>query len=90
MQSHLLAGVLARLDPFDDLAVNEVGANRVHRAVVPGGEQLLAKGEPPGGVLLLFALPSRLLLTLRDCIQHVIPAAAQRPHLPENAANHYL
>lgn len=80
--SHLLACVLARLHAFDDLSVNEICANRVRGAVVPGRKQLLAKAERPGGVVSLFTLPSHLLLTLRDRIQHVIPTAAQRPHLP--------
>lgn len=87
MRCHLLASVLARLDAFDDLSVNEICANRVHGAVVPGRKQLLAKAEPPGDVLFLFALPSHLLLTLRDRIQHVIPAAAQRAHLPTTQQN---
>lgn len=48
---------------------------------MPGCEQFLADEKTPGGVLLVLALPPHLLLALRHCIQHMLPIAAQRPHL---------
>lgn len=66
---HHVAGVLARLDPLDDLPIYELRTDGIHWAVVPGREHLLAERKPPGGVL--------LLLALGHFIQHMSAAAAQ-------------
>lgn len=64
-----------------DLFVDELCAHLVLLAVVPGGEDLLTEEETPGSVLLLPSSPLHFLLTLGDGIHHVLPAAAQSPHL---------
>lgn len=81
MARHLLTDVVSGLDSLDDLSVNQICADRIQGAVVPGCEQLLSDGQSPGGVLLLPALSPHLLLALRHGIKHVLSTAAQRPHL---------
>lgn len=80
-EPHLLRGVLFWLDPFDDLLVDELGADRVCSAVVPRCEQFFTERESPGAFALLPALPPHFLLALRHAVHHVTPTAAQRPHL---------
>lgn len=70
---------------MDDLFVDEVCADFVLFAVMPGGEDLLAKEETPGSVLLLSSSPLYFLLTLGDGVHHVLPAAAQSPHLQDRS-----
>lgn len=55
-----------------DLLIDEVRADWIRSAVVPGCEDLLAEEQAPGGVPLLPALPLHVLLALRDGIQDVI------------------
>lgn len=86
MWAHLFTLVLAALQPVDKLSVDEVCADRVLLAVVPGGEDLLAEEETPGSVLLLPSSPLHLLLTLGDGVHHVLPPAAQSPHLQDRSA----
>lgn len=63
--------------------VDEVGADGILAGAVPGGEDLLAEVEAPGRVALVRAPLLHQLLALRDGIQDVVPAPAQRPHLPQ-------
>lgn len=79
--AHLLTLVLSRLQAMDDLLVDEVCAELVVTAVMPGGEDLFTEDETPGGVLLLASPPLCVLLTPGDGVHHVLPAAAQSPHL---------
>lgn len=89
MALHLLTLVLSKLQAVDDLLVDEVCADLVLFTVVPGGENLLTEEETPGSMLLLPSPPLHLLLTLGDCIHHVLPAAAQSPHLQDRATVNY-
>ena len=77
----LLRPVLFRLEAPDDLSVDDVGADEVPRAVVPGREQLLLEEQLPQGRLALVALPPHFVLALRDGVHHVPPVAAQGPQL---------
>lgn len=79
--AHLSTLILSQLQTMDDLFVNEVRADLVLSAVMPGGEDLLAEKQTPGSVLLLPSSPLYFLLTLGDGVHDVIPAAAQSPHL---------
>lgn len=81
MLTYLLTLVLAILQSSNDLSVDEVCAGAVQAAVMPGGEDLFAEVETPGGMLLLPTLPPHLLLTLRDGIHHVLMPTAERPYL---------
>lgn len=83
LAQHLLTLVLSELQAVDDLLVDEVRADLVLFTVVPGGEDLLTEEQTPGSVLLLASPPLRLLLTLGDGIHHMLPAAAQSPHLED-------
>lgn len=49
---------------MDDLSVNELGADLILFAIMPGGEDLLAEGEAPGGVLFLPSSPFDFLFAL--------------------------
>lgn len=49
---------------MNELFVNELRADLVLFAIMPGGEDLLAEGEAPGGVLFLPASPFHFLFTL--------------------------
>lgn len=64
MLTCLLRLVLAILQPSYDLSVYKVCADAVQVAVMPGGEDLFAEVETPGGMLFLPPLPPHLLLTL--------------------------
>lgn len=87
MPSHLLETVFARQDSKEDLAVNELGADRVLPGVMPGREELLPEVDAPGCLpLLLTPLPGQLL-TLGDGVHHVVTPTAQGPELrPEPEA----
>lgn len=85
VNAHLLTPILSKLQTMDDLFVNEVRADLVLFAVMPGGEDLLAEEETPGSVLFLPSSSFYFLLTLRDGVHHVLPAAAQSPHLQEKS-----
>ncbi|KAF2985570.1 hypothetical protein EK904_009083 [Melospiza melodia maxima] len=74
--------VLSKANAPDDLVVDEVGADGILAGAVPGREDLLAEVEAPGRVALVRAALLHQLLALRDGVQHVLPAPAQRPHLP--------
>lgn len=80
-----MALVLSTLQTMDDLSVDEVCAELVVSAVVPGGEDLFPEDETPGGVLLQASFPLCVLLTPGDGIHHVFPAAAQSPHLQDSS-----
>ena len=71
---------------MDDLLVNEICADLVSIRVMPGGEDFLAEEETPGSMLLLPSSPFHFLLTLGDCIHHMLPAAAKRPHLQDRSS----
>lgn len=81
MLTYLLTVVLAILQSSNDLSVDEVCADAVQVAVMPGGEDLFAEVETPGGMLLLPTLPPHLLLTLWYSIHHMLMSAAERPYL---------
>lgn len=83
INAHLWTLILSELQTPNDLFVNEVRADLVLFAVMPGREDLLAEIEPPGGVLFLAPFLLYLLLTLGDGVHQVLPAAAQSPHLQE-------
>lgn len=70
---------------MDDLFVDEVCADLVLLAVMPGAEDLLAEEEAPGSVLFLPSSPLDFLLTLGNGVHHVLPAAAQSPHLQDTS-----
>ncbi len=75
---------------MDDLLVDEVCADLVLFAVMPGREDLLAEEESPGSVLLLPSSLPHFLLTLGDGIHHVLPTAAQRPHLQRRSTFEFM
>lgn len=81
-EPHLLTAILSKSNTTDDLVVNEVSADRILLGVVPGGEDFLAEVEAPGRVALVCAPLLHQLLALGDGIQDMVPAPAQRPHLP--------
>lgn len=85
INAHLLTLILSELQTPDDLFVNEVCADLVLFAVMPGREDLLAEIKTPGGVLFLAPFPLYFLLTLGDGVHQVLPAAAQSPHLQERS-----
>lgn len=64
ISAHLFTLVLSTLQTVDKLFVDEVCAGLVLLAVVPGGEDLLAEEEAPGGMLFLPSSPLNFLLTL--------------------------
>lgn len=68
---------------MDNLSVDEVCADAVLFAVMPGSEDLLTEAEAPGSMLFLPTFSAHLLLTLGDGIHHMFPATAQSPHLQE-------
>lgn len=70
---------------MNDLFVNELCADLVLFAVMPGGEDLLAEEETPGSVLFLPSSPLYFLLTLGDGIHQMLPATSQSPHLQEGS-----
>ena len=70
---------------MDDLLIDELCADLVLFTVVPGAEDLLAEEESPGSVLLLSSSPLHFLLTLGDCIHHMLSAATQSPHLGDRS-----
>lgn len=82
-ETHLLTAVLSKPNAPDDLVVDEISADRILPGVVPGGEDFLAEVEAPGRVALVGALLLHQLLALRDGVQDVVPAPAQRPDLPQ-------
>lgn len=49
---------------MNDLFVNELCAHLILFTIMPGGEDLLAEGDAPGGVLLLPSPPLYVLFTL--------------------------
>ena len=61
---YLVTAILAELDSPDNLLVDKVGAHRVLCRVVPGGANLLAEEQPPGGISLLCPYLLGVLLTL--------------------------
>lgn len=70
---------------MDDLQVDEICADLVLFTVVPRGEDLLAEEETPGSMLLLPSSSLHFLLTLGDCVHHMLPAATQSPHLQDRS-----
>lgn len=88
--AHLFTLVLPQLQALDDLSVDELRADLVLHAVVPGGEDLLAEQEAPGCVLLLLASRLHLLLALGDGVHQVLATAAQSPHLEQERAGHQV
>lgn len=83
--AHLITQVLSKLQTVDDLSVDEVCAELILFAVMPGGEDLLAEEETPWSVLFLPSPPLYFLFTLGDGIHHVFSAAAQSPHLQDRS-----
>ena len=70
---------------MEDLAVNEMGADRVLLGVMPRGEELLPEVDAPGRLALTLAPLPGQLLTLGQGIHHVVTPAAQGPELrPES------
>lgn len=49
---YLLKAVLTGPDSMEDLAVNELSADRVFLGVMPGGKELLPEVEAPGRLAL--------------------------------------
>lgn len=82
-ETHLLTAVLSESDATDDLVVNEISADRILPGVVPGGEDFLPEVEAPGCMAFMCAPLLHQLLALRDGIQDVVSAPAQRPDLPQ-------
>ena len=62
--SHLVASILPKLDPSDNLLIDEIGADGVFGGVMPRGEDLLPEEQTPGGVALCGPLLLGVLLTL--------------------------
>lgn len=84
---HLLKAILARPDPVQHLAVDELGTDGVLLGVMPGREELLPEVDAPGCLALILAPRPGQLLTLGDCIHHMVAPAAQGPELrPESGA----
>lgn len=78
---YLLEAVLAGPDSVEDLAVNELSADRVLPGVVPGGKELLPEVEAPGRLALtLTPLPGQLL-ALANGVHHMVTSTAQGPEL---------
>lgn len=78
---HPLKAVLARPDPVEDLAVDELRTDGILAGVVPGAEELLPEVEAPGRLALALAPLPCQLLTLANGIHHVVAPTAQRPEL---------
>ena len=64
INANLWTPILSKFQTVNDLFVNELCADLILFAIMPRGEDLLAKGETPGGVLFLPAAPFYFLFTL--------------------------
>ena len=81
--THLLTPILSKLDSPDHLLVDEIGADRVLRGVMPWGEYLLAEEEAPGGIALLGAHFLGVLLTLGNGIHDVVSLTSETGDLKD-------
>ena len=83
LSPHLITAVLPKLNPPDDLLVDEVCSNRIISWVVPGSKDLLAEEESPRCIALLGTHLLGILLTLRDGVHDMVTSATQGGDLDE-------
>lgn len=82
VQSHLSAPVLATVHSRSDLTVDQVRGDRIwHSQALPRSKHLLAVDELPRSISLCNTTLGCVLLALRYCIHHVIPASFQSDRL---------
>lgn len=81
VRTHLLTAILSELDPSHHLLIDEVSPHRVIGRVVPRSKNLFPEEESPRSVPLLGPQFLGILLTLGDCIHHVITSTTERRHL---------
>ena len=81
--SHLITAVLPKLDPPDNLLIDEVCSNRIISWIVPRSKDLLAEEESPWCVALLGTHLLGVLLTLRDGVHDVVTSTTQGGDLSE-------